>query len=98
MTNNKELNIILLGNKYDLGEEDKNEIKVTKQEVNQYFSHTENLKYIEISFKSNYNINKIKKLIEEIEIDEDENEEENGVMDEEERKKNTNESGSCLII
>ena len=44
--------------------------------MNQYFSHTENLKYIEISFKSNYNINKIKKLIEEIEIDEDENEEE----------------------
>ena len=41
LTNN-DLNIFLLGNKYDVGETNKNEIKVTKKEVEQYFKGSEN--------------------------------------------------------
>ena len=99
LTNNKELQIIILGNKYDIGEGDQNQIKITKQEVQQFFSHTENVNYIEISCKSNYNISKIKKLIDEIEIDEGNDDDENGETIEEEMNKKNKESGnSCLII
>ena len=99
LTNNKELQIIILGNKYDIGEEDKNQIKVTKQEVQQFFAHTENVNYIEISCKSNYNISKIKKLIDEIEIDDGNDDDENGETLEEEMNKKNKESGnSCLIL
>ena len=38
LTNNKDLSIVLLGNKYDLGEIDKNNIQITKKEVHQYFN------------------------------------------------------------
>ncbi len=98
LTNNKDLNIILLGNKYDIGEQDKFEIKVTKKDVHQFFAHTENFFYNEISCKTNYGINKIKKLIEDIEIDQGEVEDD-GDLDEEERKQKVKESDqSCLII
>ena len=98
LTNNKDLNIILLGNKYDIGEQDKFEIKVTKKDVHQFFAHTENFFYNEISCKTNYGINKIKKLIEDIEVDQGEVEDD-GDLDEEERKQKVKESDqSCLII
>ncbi len=94
LINNKDLNIILLGNKYDIGEQNKNEIQVSKKEVHQYFAHTENFYYNEISCRTNYNIDKIKKMIEEIEVPE-EIVEDSGILQEEERKKKAE---SCLII
>ena len=42
-----DLSIWLLGNKYDVGEKDKNEIKVTKKDVHQYFKGAENFFYEE---------------------------------------------------
>ena len=98
LTNNKDLSIVLLGNKYDLGEIDKNNIQISKKEVHQYFKHTENFFYYEISCKTNYNIDKIKKIIEEIEINDGEDVEDDGGLTEEERNKKLKESeGSCLI-
>ena len=98
LTNNKDLNIFLLGNKYDIGEKDKNEIKVTKKEVHQFFKHYENFYYEEISCKTNYNIDKIKQTIEDVDVNEGEAED-NGILTEEERNKKLEESeGSCLII
>lgn len=94
LINNKDLNIILLGNKYDIGEQNKNAIQVSKKEVHQYFAHTENFYYNEISCRTNYNIDKIKKMIEEIEVPE-EIVEDSGILQEEERKKKAE---SCLII
>ena len=99
LINNKDLNIILLGNKFDVGEKDKNEIKVTKKEVHQFFAQTDNFFYNEISCKTNYNIDKIKKTIEEIEVDNGTMDEDNGELTEEERQKKLEESnGSCLIV
>ena len=98
LTNNKDLSIVLLGNKYDLGEENKNNIKITKKEVHQSFKHIDNFFYFEISCKTGYNIDKIKKLIEDMDVNEGEDEEDNGIMTEEERNKKLKESeGSCLI-
>ena len=98
LTNNKDLSIVLLGNKYDLGEENKNNIKITKKEVPKSFKHIDNFFYFEISCKTGYNIDKIKKLIEDMDVNEGEDEEDNGIMTEEERNKKLKESeGSCLI-
>ena len=92
-----DLSIWLLGNKYHVGEKDKNEIKVTKKDVHQYFKGAENFFYEEISCKTDYNINKIIKILEGIELDEG-GAEDDGVMTEDERNKRLKESeGSCLI-
>ena len=93
---NKELNIILLGNKYDLVE---NNPKITKREIDQYIYNLENLYYFEMSCKTNYNFSKIKELINDIEINEGGNEEDDDKIPEEERKKIIHEakSSSCLI-
>ena len=97
ITNNKDLSVILVGNKYDVGEKDKNEIKVTKKEVHQFFGGADNFFYTEISCKTGYNIDKIKKVIDEIEVAEEEPED-IGVLTEEERQKKVKESDqSCNI-
>ena len=98
LTNN-DLNIFLLGNKYDVGETNKNEIKVTKKEVEQYFKGSENFFYREISCKTNFGVDKIRKVIEDLDVDNGDDEDDNGVMEEEERKKRVKETDkSCFII
>ena len=82
LMNNKDLSIVLLGNKHDLG------IKVTKSEVHQYFGKTENLYYNEISCKTKYNIDKIIQIIDNIDIDEGMNN----------KNKKESISDSCIII
>ena len=97
LINNKELNIILLGNKKDIDTED---IQVKKKEIDQYIYNIENLYYYEISLKTNYNFTKIKELIDEIEINDGGNDEDDDKIPEEERKKKVNEAkaSSCLIF
>ena len=96
LIDNKELNIILLGNKQDLAG---NKPQVTKREINNYIYNLENLYYFEISCKTNYNFIKIKNLINDIEINDGENNEDNDKIPEEERKKKVNnvKGTSCLI-
>ena len=92
------MHIFLLGNKYDLGEADPNEIKVKKRDVDQYIYNIDNLHYFDISCKTNHNISKIKDIIDNIEIEE-EKDEDDGKIQEEERKKKVNEAKnkSCMI-
>ena len=97
LIDNKELNIILLGNKYDLVE---NNPQVTKREVDQYIYNLDNLYYFEISCKTNYNFPKIKELINDIEINDGGNEEEDDdkIPEEERKKKVRDAKSSCLIF
>ena len=98
LINNKDLGLILVGNKSDIRETDISEIKITQKEINQHFEPSQYFSYIETSCKNNHNIDKIKKIIEEIEIDEGENDEDIGGLTEEERKRKVKESDeSCLI-
>ena len=101
LINNKELNIILLGNKYDIGESNPHAIEVQKKEIDQYIYNIENLYYYEISCKTNYNFSKITDLINDIETNDGGNEDEDDdKIPEEERKKKVNEAkaSSCLIF
>ena len=101
LINNKELNIILLGNKYDIVKSEPQTIEVQKKEIDQYIYNIENLYYYEISCKTNYNFSKITDLINEIEINDDGNEDEDDdKIPEEERKKKVNDAkaSSCLIF
>ena len=95
LIDNKELSIILLGNKYDLVE---NNPQVTRREVDQYIYNLDNLYYFEISCKTNYNFPKIKELINDIEINEGGNEEDDDKIPEEERKKKVNEAKDCSCL
>ena len=96
--NNNEMHIFLLGNKYDIGQSDPNEIQVKKKDVDQYIYNIDNLHYFEISCKTNYNISKINEIINNIEIEE-EKDEDDGKIPEDERKKKVNEAKnkSCII-
>ena len=87
LINNKELNIMLVGNKYDIGENDPDKIKVPKKEVDQYIYHIENVFYKELSCKTNYNFKTLKELIENIELNDTNEDEDDGKIPEEERKK-----------
>ena len=100
LIDNKELNIILLGNKYDLGENNNEAIKVKKRDVDVYTSGIENLFYYEISCKTSYNFSKIKDIINDIEINDGGNEEDDDKIPEEERKKKVNEAkaSSCILF
>ena len=99
LMNNKDLTIILLGNKYDIGENDSNEIQITKNQVFKFFSQTDNFFYNEISCKTNFGVDKIRKVIEDLDVDNGDDEDDNGVMEEEERKKRVKETDkSCFII
>ena len=99
LINNKDLTIILLGNKYDIGENNSNEIQITKNQVLKFFSQTDNFFYNEISCKTNFGVDKIRKVIEDLDVDNGDDEDDNGVMEEEERKKRVKETDkSCFII
>ena len=100
LIDNKELTIILIGNKYDLGENNPEIIQVKKREVDQYIYTIENSFYYEISCKSGYNFSKIKDMINDIEINDGGNEEDDDKIPEEERKKKVNDAkaSSCLIF
>ena len=98
LINNKDLNIILIGNKCDIVEDDPNSIQVHNKEVDQYIFNIENIYYYEFSCKSEKNLEIIKKKIEEIEIEEEKDEDDDKIP-EEERKKKVNEAKekSCII-
>ena len=99
LMNNKDLTIILLGNKYDIGENNSNEIQITKNQVLKFFSQTDNFFYNEISCKTNFGVDKIRKVIEDLDVDNGDDEDDNGVMEKEERKKRVKETDkSCFII
>ena len=83
LMNNKDLTIILLGNKYDIGENNSNEIQITKNQVLKFFSQTDNFFYNEISCKTNFGVDKIRKVIEDLDVDNGDDEDDNGVMEEE---------------
>ena len=98
LINNKDLNIILIGNKCDIGEDEPNSIEVHNKEVDQYIFSLENIYYYEFSCKSEKNLENIKQKIEEIEIEEEKDEDDDKIP-EEERKKKVNEAKekSCII-
>ena len=90
--NNKDLDIILLGNKYDLGKE---YIKVSKKEINQYIYKIDHLYYYDISCKDGYNIKEVKQIIDDIEMgDGDDGDDDGG---ENLQENNRKEGRSCLI-
>ena len=97
--NNKEMHIILIGNKQDIVEANPLEAKVQRKDVDQYIHNIENLRYFEVSCKTNYNISPIREIINSIEIEE-EKEEDDGKIPEEERKKKVDEAKnkSCIFI
>ena len=98
LINNEEMHIILLGNKQDLVESNPSGNIVERKEIDQYIFNIENLRYYEISCKTNYNISLIKEMIDGIEIEE-EKDEDDGKIPEEERMKKINEAKnkSCLF-
>jgi len=98
LINNKELNIILLGNKCDLYEENKDDRKVGKREIDQYIRNIDNLYYYDISCKNNFNIDTIRKLINDIEIEEEKDEDDDKMPEEERKEKAKNaKEKSCII-
>ena len=99
LINNKDLNIILIGNKCDIGEDAPNSIQVHNKEIDQYIYGIDNICYYEFSCKSEKNLENIKKKIEEIEIEEEKDEDDDKIP-EEERKKKVKEAKekSCKIF
>ena len=99
LINNKEMNIILLGNKYDIMENSPQELEKQKREVDKYIYNVENLFFYEISCQSGYNMPKIMEIIDSIEIEEEKDDEEDDKIPEEERKKKVIEAKekSCII-
>ena len=94
LTHNKELQIVLVGNKYDLYESLVNNIDIDEDDVKKYVELVDNLQYINISCKTKLNINKILDLINNQEIVE-EKEEDEDILNEEERKKKAN---ACICF
>ena len=86
LTNNTEIQIVLLGNKYDLCASLINDIEIDENEVKKYVESEDNLQYMNISCKTKLNVDKVINLINNKEIIE-EKEDDNGIMNEEERKK-----------
>ena len=86
LTNNTEIQIVLLGNKYDLCASLINDIEIDENDVKKYVESEDNLQYMNISCKTKLNIDKVINLINNKEIIE-EKEDDNGIMNEEERKK-----------
>jgi GTPase SAR1 family protein len=99
LINNEEMNIFLLGNKQDLVEANPKGNIVERKEIDQYIFNIENLRYYEISCKTNYNISIIKEMIDGFEIEEEKDEDDDKIP-EEERKKKVNEAKgkSCLLF
>ena len=91
--------MVLLGNKYDLMGSEPSSVHIEEKEIQQYAEGIDNLKYINISCRNNINITQIKDIINNLEIDECKEEDED-VMNEEERKKRVKEikEKSCLVF
>ena len=95
--NNKDLDIVLLGNKYDLGDNKEN-IKVSKKEINQYIYKIDHLYYYDISCKDGHNIKEVKQIIDDAEIGEGDNSNNNGPTGKDNLDgPNGREGRSCLI-
>jgi hypothetical protein len=71
------------------------QIIVQKNEISQYKSKIENLHYFEISCKKGYNINKVKDIIDNIEIEEEKGEDK--IQENKIKKNNENNMRSCII-
>jgi len=98
LISNKELTMVLLGNKYDLVEQNQSEKKVEKREIDNYIHNIDNLYYYNISCKTNLNIDKIKELIDSIEIEEDKDDEDDKIPEEERKEKvEIAKENSCFI-
>lgn len=97
LINNKEMQIILLGNKLDLINDSNHDAETAKNE--KFASSLENCSYFEISCKKGQGIQQIKKIINDIELPEEEGEEDDGKLPEEERKKKSEEvkKKKCII-
>ena len=93
--NNKDLNIILLGNKFDLGVKNKENIKVSKKEINRYIYKIDHLYYYDISCKDGHNIKEVKQIIDDIEIGDEDDDNTDGRENLEEN--HGKEGRSCLI-
>ena len=94
LSHNKELQIVLVGNKYDLCESLVNNIDIDENDVKKYVEQVDNLQYMNISCKTKLNISKILDLINNQEIVE-EKEEDEDILNEEERKKKAN---ACICL
>ena len=100
LINNKDLNIILLGNKYDIAKNSPESIQVKRKEVDKFIYPIENLYYYDLSCKTNYNFPKIKEIINTIDVDDEDCLEDNDDDDKKPDKKNrkkSNKARSCLI-
>ena len=94
LSHNKEIQIILVGNKYDLCESIVNDINVDENDVEKYVESVDNLQYMNISCKTKLNFDKVMNLINNQEIVEEKDDDED-VMNEEERKKKAN---TCICF
>ena len=97
LINNKEMQIILIGNKLDLITDSNHGAETEKYE--KFASSIDNCSYYEVSCKKGQGIQQIKKIINDIEIPIEE-EEDNGKLSEEERKKIIEEiqNKKCIIF
>ena len=95
--NNKEIYILLLGNKVDLVSGHNRDSETLQYE--NYASTIENCTYFEISCKGGQSIKQVKKVVNEIEVPMEETEENDGKLTEEERKKKIEEvqNRKCII-
>ena len=91
ISNNTEISVVILGNKYDLDDK-----KVHKREVKKITNSNDNIKYFQISCKNNHNMNDVKEIIENLEIKEETKEEDNELT-EEERKKKFEDAKCCVF-
>lgn len=95
--NNKEMHIILLGNKYDLVENNlENEILM---KIENYASSLDNCSYYDLSCKTGLGIQRIKTIIDDIELPSNEEEDDEKLTEEERKQKVENVQGkSCQIF
>ena len=93
LTNNKDLNLILMGNKYDLIENE----AIKESDIQKYVENIDNLSYINISCKNNYNINQIIDMINNLE-NEEEKEDEDEINEEERRERVKRMDGKSCIF
>ena len=102
LINNKSLSIILLGNKYELLEKEPDKVKIHRNDVDIYIENLEDIYYYQISCKTNYNIPEVIKIINDIEVSDDEGTNQSN-KENEDKKKETNEDpdqqrSSCGIF
>ena len=100
LINNKEMNIILIGNKYDLGQNNPSLIQVDSKNVERYVNTIDNVYYYEVSCKTGFNIEELKTLINDIEVNNGDETEDAGKLTEEERRQKIEEAenSSCYIF